>query len=407
MEDFMSMPNIQISKNKPPPIETHPAYRGDADAHGSRFMNFVYNFLPRSPTKDKFEVIGSTQPQDNKQIGSKPPSEVTSAANPPGSSIYASSTDQEISSHGPISRSETPPLPESRAADSGLNTTPSKAAKVLGLGDVQLAPSKATRILGPGLEGDEELAKVRGGGRRLSSGEFLNASPSRRVARLIEGAASKLSRTRESVELSDVQDVKTEQEIQISSSAKHKDDVDTTPKPHAFRTSSLKYMDDDLVPPTPPDKDTIYGGVRVKSDQQDRPHIRSLFTTTEQKHDNNVTQIPIIKGEKGSLKANLVSMPSIYSLSGVLEESTMRGTRTTMEVDHNQINKASIYHSRAQSNHLSLFYFTNCSFYVVTSLSLIFEPSYSSPFSPLAQQFPPTFASPSSLTLSTVQTLVS
>jgi hypothetical protein len=121
-----------------------------------------------------------------------------------------------------------------------------------------------------------------------------------------------------------------------NSESGHEDetDINQTTKPPVFRTPSLKYMDGNTIPPTPPDKDTIYRLNRPKSELSIRPHVSTLFSNNTSGVQQGKKQVPIVRGESGSLKANLVRKPSIYSMSGVIEgRNTIRCVQETIETD--------------------------------------------------------------------------
>jgi hypothetical protein len=308
----------------------HPAFRSEAETHGSRLKTFVHNLMPRSPTKETFEMsILDDKLKPIKAAEGKPRLSLITWMDKQ-SPLSASPRDELAGSLSSLmaenwSGSEGGALGEceSRAI------TPSKAARVLGMSDGFATPNKVTRILGHGLEGEDELPKKRLG-KRLSSGELRTASPSGRVARLIEGAAARLSKVRDTWDFSEI-----EEDVAGHKGSENGNEADTdiyqTQRPRAFRSSSLKYMDNNTVPPTPPDKDTIYRGIRPKSEQAMKPHIGTVFRSNTQ-IGQQYDRAPIVRGEKGSRRANLVSKASIYSMSGIIEgKSTIRSVHETMD----------------------------------------------------------------------------
>lgn len=301
----------------------HPLQRTDSDqGYPSRFLSFVHNIIPRSPTKDRLdatlsESYGYTRTENERRQSVNTIDEETSPSTP-------SRTDSDRPTSKQLeSLIETPSQRKAQTkVTESPNTTPSKAAKLLGLSDDQYTPSKATRILGSGLEGDEEMPK-RQLRHRMSSGEFLPYSPSRRMARIIEGAAAKFSRHRNSVDLSDLREEKYDP-----------DNDGHLSKPivsKILRTPSLKYMDNNSIPPTPPDKDTIYRLSRSESTKQPKVNLQEVFKGDSAPNTDNK---PVYKGEKASLKASLVPKPSIYSMSGVIESNSRYSTVKSASVKH-------------------------------------------------------------------------
>lgn len=274
-------------------------------------MSFVQNIIPRSPTKDRLDTKSANPVEydrngDRKHLSNNTNSDEDTTPSTPSKT----DSDRPTSKHSLL---ETPSRRKGQTkATESSNTTPSKAAKLLGLSDDQYTPSKATRLLGSGLEGDEEFLKKRGG-HRLSSGEFFHPSPSRRMARILEGAAAPFTKSRNSVDLSDLPEQRHDMNPNSS---------DNQPKANiakVLRTPSLKYMDNNSIPPTPPDKDTIYRMSRSGSNNS-RTHVQEVF-----KGDSAATATnnkPVYKGEKSSLKANLMPKPSIHSMSGVIESNS-------------------------------------------------------------------------------------
>src|SRR6201996_3262889 len=252
----------------------HPAFRSDAENQGSRLKNFVHNLMPRSPTKESFDMsildekLKSVKAEGRPRLSLITWIEKQSPATPSPRDDAGGSTTSltaENTSSGDSAIIET----------ESLNPTPSKAAKLLGLAGISSNPSKATRILGHGREGEDELSKRRVGA-RLSLGEHRNSSPSGRVARLIEGAAARLSKVRDPLDSSEVQD---DMNSHKNSESGHEDETENnqTTKPPELRTPSLKYMDGNTIPPTPPDKDTIYRENQTRSELSMRPHVNTLF----------------------------------------------------------------------------------------------------------------------------------
>jgi hypothetical protein len=319
----------------PPETLGHPAFRGNVRPSAGTFLNFMYNFLPRSPTKDTFDpqktTINDSKEKRMKQVERENKTRHSIASIP--EEKETSTEYSPVKTDEYISGLDTPLARNSKAPESDkLDTTPSKAAKLLGLTDSETTPSKATRILGTGLECDEELLRP-AVHRRVTSGEGSHPTPSRRMARIIEGAAARLNKVRNSVEYSDSADEMMGYKESNGTEQKNPE-MEEAPKPKLSRVSSLKYMDNNSIPPTPPDKDTIYGQVRLKGDVAGRPHIKNLFKGNVQTAEREIPSSPLVREQKGSLRVNLVSKPSIYSISGVIEEDTMRGHRQTEDSSH-------------------------------------------------------------------------
>jgi hypothetical protein len=368
------------SKSRPPPLKLeqsqpiliHPAHRADQEASRASLLKTMFtSLIPRSPTKDKLDpnVNGkkkSSMESDNRSsFHSTSTSSRNNASPGKGSSVRSISSSNEAPSpvtHTPTKTKRISSMQDlfgaSESNENGSSdqnpttTTPSKAAKLLGLSDHTYSPSKATRILGTGLTGDEDFLHNNRVARRLSSREFLTGqgSPSKRMVRILEGAAAKFKDNRRSLTMTDELEPNHNAgtnapayghnskipmpNLQIAK-PKHAPQEGVTPqRTIQERSSSLKYMDNS-VPPTPPEKDTIYKNMVPSRQNSTKPHVKSVFQNNEEMMESNNSETPIIKGYESTLRANLITKPSINSFSGLIEMDTTKLIRQSMPKNEN------------------------------------------------------------------------